>query len=1027
MHLEDLFNRIESQYCCDHASTLARLRRILEAEQTPAISLQSIEQAAIALCHRARAAPHAHTPVHQLLNEFSLSSEEGLALMVLIEALARTQSISVASQLLSDSLGQHDWLRHLGHEKPAFINASALLLLLTGKVMHQGPAQQEKLFRRLLRSLSSPMIHASIQGVIHHVAHQFVFANRADDALSRVTNSSVPYECFSLDMLGEEALTTKRAEQYLSRYESAIRAVLAAGQQNRCSISIKLSALYPRYEPRQFEAARQHIVAALTPLLRKAQQAGLSITIDAEEAHRLELGLCIYTDLLQHGDIADKSLIGMAVQAYSPRALPVLEYLQCFARTRKVQLPIRLVKGAYWDSEIKLAQLQGLAHFPVFRHKQHTDLSYLACAQFMLNHPDCFYPQFATHNAVSIQHILACRPHGQALEFQRLHGMGEAVYAALNQEQPSIKVRVYAPVGEDKELLPYLIRRLLENGANNSFVKQMHTTDATLSDLCRHPLQSTDRENLIKDSADLYLPERENSRGINLNSRQTHTMLRQQLDALNAKVWQFVPLTAKQCAPLTELTSLNPYDGSPVGHCLQHATRQLDEMATTCADATTQWSQTTSAQRVMCLRRFAKALQQHRIDIVSLLVREAGKTIPDAHDELREAIDFAHYYATQAEQMFGARTSLPGPVGEENTLGWKARGPFLCISPWNFPLAIFCGQVCAALACGNGVIAKPSLKTPLIACFVIQLLHESGIPEQALHLALVSGHSLSDWLSTDTYLRGVAFTGSDNTARTLHLSIARREGPRIPLIAETGGQNAMLADCSSLPEQLVKDVVHSAFLSAGQRCSALRVLYLQDEMYDNVLSMLRGHLDSLKVGDPADLRNDIGPLIDHQAKRALQEHCALYERQHKVLYAGRMPETVRADNLLPPHILAVESIRDLHEEQFGPVLHLARYDYRQLDKVLTDIRSCGYGLTFGIHSRNIRWAKRVANTLPIGNVYINRNMVGAIVASQPFGGMGCSGTGPKAGGPHYLKAFACEQSISFNSAALGGSLDILAY
>ncbi len=1025
MHLEDLFSRIDDNYCGDHAPALAGLRSALTDDSDLLDGLDAIEQQAITLCRQARMHGELASPVQQLLHEFSLSSEEGLALMVLIEALARINNPAVASRLMADSLSKHDWLHHCGHDKPAFVNLSSLLLLLTGKVLHEDQAHHEKLLRRLLRRLSQPMIHASIQGVIHHVAKQFVFANSAQGAVKAINARHTHFEHYSLDMLGEEALSYERANEYLARYQEAIQTVADGRENKRCGVSIKLSALYPRYEPRHFDVARHAIVQALAPLLRSAQQAGVDITIDAEEAHRLELGLCIYTDLVARCDVIGKSPIGMAVQAYSPRAFPVLQYLRRYAHSRKIQLPIRLVKGAYWDSEIKLAQLQGLTNYPVFCHKQHTDLSYLACAQFLLHNDDCFYPQFATHNALTIAHILETRKAHQAMEFQRLHGMGEHLYDCVSRLVDDIAVRVYAPVGEDKELLPYLIRRLLENGANNSFVRQMGSHEEDISALCRHPLRDTTATSALPSIADLYQPERSNSPGFNLNSRQTQTTLQQQLKALAGKIWNFTPLTSPHAGPHLELTSLNPYDGSPVGHCLQNTSDDLNAMVAHCSAAASAWRATSPTSRASHLYQFGNLLQQHRIEMISLLVREAGKTIADAHDELREAIDFANYYARQAETTLGDARQLPGPVGEENTLHWKSRGTFLCISPWNFPLAIFCGQVCAALVCGNPVIAKPSLKTPLIACFAVSLLKQAGIPEQALHLALVPGKMVSSWIREDTALRGVAFTGSDHTARIIHRNIAEREGPRIPLIAETGGQNVMIADCSSLPEQLCKDVVNSAFLSAGQRCSALRVLYIQRDMYDTFLPLLKGYLETLNVGDPGDMDTDIGPLIDHQAKQNLMQHCTLYNTQTKTLYAGTPPSHTREDNLLAPHILSVESITEVTQEHFGPVLHVAAFDYHDIDNVVRDIQSCPYGLTCGIHSRNISWARSLAEQLQIGNVYINRNMVGAIVGSQPFGGMGSSGTGPKAGGPHYLHAFSCEQTISYNSAALGGSLDIL--
>ncbi|MDX1451278.1 MAG: bifunctional proline dehydrogenase/L-glutamate gamma-semialdehyde dehydrogenase PutA [Oleiphilaceae bacterium] len=1026
MQLQELFDHINTFYSCDHRQCILRLREYIPDADYPPSRLEHIAEQALSLCSQAREATLAHDPIQQLLSEYSLSSDEGLALMVLVEALSRTTDTRVAAQLLGDSLQHIDWHQHIDSHKPLFTNISALLLLLTGKMMQNDNDTQLKLLRRLLRKLSQPMVHASMRAVIHHIASQFVYATDIHQALDTTASRAKRFELYSFDMLGEEALTTHRAHVYLNRYREAAESVVQANQTERCGISIKLSALDPRYEPRHTSVCEQRIVEGLLPLVDLARQHDLQMTIDAEESFRLASSLRIFTKLVRQTGIRGESPLGLAVQAYSPRALAVLKYLREFAASRNLSIPVRLVKGAYWDSEVKMAQLQGLASFPVFTSKQHTDLSYLACAHYLLEQHHYFYPQFATHNATTICHLLDLNASHDRFEFQRLHGMGEQLYDLLCQRNSSLKVRVYGPVGSETELLPYLIRRLLENGANNSFVRQMLHDEHTTKKLCEHPLQDTDDATPEPRTPDsLYEPERSNSNGLNLANEQQRDGLLDALRASEEKIWDFCQSDASLPHSAAIHYVINPYDGSTVGHIHLHQPSALDIMGERAHSAWQTWRNISINQRAEIIAHFAVALEANRTALISLLIREAGKTIQDAIDEVREAIDFAHFYARQGLQLFGNTTRLPGAAGEENLALWQSRGPFLCISPWNFPLAIFTGQICAALVCGNSVIAKPSGHTPLIAMYCAELWQQSGLPEHILQIALSSGDDVSEWIKRDKHLRGIAFTGSNSSAQTIHRALAARQGPRLSFIAETGGQNVMITDCTSLPEQLCKDVVHSAFYSAGQRCSALRVLFLQSGMQEDFLSLLKGHLETLVVGNPAHIQTDIGPIIHHSAKQSLQKYCEQFGQNNRLIYAGSLPHSQRNDNLFPPHVLAISDLAELSEEQFGPVLHIVEYDYDNIEHVIKSINESGYGLTCGIHSRNIAWAKRLATQLRVGNVYINRNMTGAIVAAQPFGGMGLSGTGPKAGGKEYIKAFACEQTISHNSAALGGAIELL--
>jgi len=1023
MSLQQLKSDIDQQYCTDETEFIATLRT--EIHRTPQ-EIQSITRFAKAISLQALQQSNITESLQALLQEYQLSSDEGIALMVLTEALLRIPDQAVASRLIADKTRPLNWQSHLHKESPFMVNSSTLLLMLTGKMLITSPERHtENYIHRLLRKTSQPLIHAAMKKVIDKLSDQFIFSESIEHALNKVSQSDSPYDFFSLDMLGESALSQIDADNFYQKYHTALAEISRRQLQDNASISIKLSALHPRYEYRHQSASIKALVQTLTPLIQEANKHNIDLTIDAEEADRLTLGLEVFHALFTLPSCGKSTHIGLAVQAYSPRALALLKYLKYLAECSGRKISVRLVKGAYWDSEIKQAQVEGLAHYPVFTHKHHTEISYLACADFMLDNRHCFYPQFATHNAVTICDILnRAKPDG-SYEFQRLHGMGEQIYTALRDHHTKLKVRIYGPVGQHKELLPYLVRRVLENGANNAFVKQLLDAKGSIDQLCQHPLRVKRENQTLPLPEDIYSSCRHNSKGLNLANKTERDELINKLDALKSHVWQNQIKSNKQHQQMDTIDILSPYDDHFVGtsHVIDNirALEQLEEAHTYFAI----WRKVKASERSAILLNYAKLLQDHQFELVSLLIRESGKTIPDALSEVRETIDFAYYYAQTGLSLFTESNTLPSVTGEQNTLELRGRGVFLCISPWNFPLAIFSGQICAALMAGNTVMAKPAKRSPLIACFAINLLYQAGLPKQALHITPGSGSQIGPELFARSKLAGIAFTGSTQTAQSISQTLTRRTNGMIPFIAETGGQNVMIVDSSALPEQVVKDVLQSAFYSAGQRCSALRVLYLQKENADTVISLLKGAMVELSLGDPSRLDSDIGPVISTQAKHQLEQHIKDMKLNHKLIFACELDLKTNTNNLVAPHVFEINRIGDLEDEHFGPLLHVITYEHQNIKHIIEEINQYGYGLTCGIHSRNEVWAKTIADDLNIGNIYINRNMVGAIVGSQPFGGQGLSGTGPKAGGPHYLQRFATETCVSHNLSAIGGNIELI--
>jgi RHH-type transcriptional regulator, proline utilization regulon repressor / proline dehydrogenase / delta 1-pyrroline-5-carboxylate dehydrogenase len=972
---------------------------------------------------------------------YGLGTEEGIALMCLAEALLRVPDAETADALIHDKLAGIDWGEHLGDSSSTFVNAATFSLMLTGEVLRGGTRDDAgfaNALRRAVGRLGEPVIRQATLQAMRILGGQFVFGRTIGEALKRAAPERKEGLTHSFDMLGEAAMTFADAERYRQSYAAAIeRLAREAGDGMRASpgISVKLSALYPKYDFLHAKAAKAALVPIVRELAMAASAADIHFTIDAEEAERLELSMDVIEAL-----VADDALFaprnghawegfGLALQAYQKRAVPLCDWVAALARRHNRRLMVRLVKGAYWDSEIKLSQVGGYADYPVFTRKLATDVSYLACATKLLSAADVIYPAFATHNAYTIGAIKVLAG-TREFEFQRLHGMGEQVYETLAEEEaerPS-RVRIYAPVGGHKDLLAYLVRRLLENGANSSFVNRMADADVPVAELVTDPVADLAaleprRNPSIPLPADIY-PDRRNSAGIDLANPLVREPLLAELQVLETREWAAVPTAlAEEGGKAHEIRS--PQRGGGVGQALDASAADVNLMLARAEAAQPAWDALGGTERAALLIKASDLFEAHAAEIISLCQREAGKTLADSVLELREAVDFLRYYAGEARALFGAPQPLPGPTGEQNVLRLHGRGVFATISPWNFPLAIFIGMASAAIAAGNTVIAKPAEQTPLIAALAVRLCHEAGIPDDVLQLAPGDG-KVGAALTSDPRIAGVAFTGSTETARAINRALASRNAPIAVLIAETGGQNALIVDSSALPEQVTRDVMSSAFQSAGQRCSALRVLYLQEDVADATLAMIRGAFEALVIGDPAELATDVGPVIGAEAKAALEDHNAAMRAGGRRVWQRELPPGCERGTFVAPAIIEIDSIADLQRENFGPVLHVARFSADRLGDVIEAINRTGYGLTLGLHSRIDATRRLVESRARAGNFYVNRNQIGAVVGSQPFGGEGLSGTGPKAGGPNYLIRFATERVTTIDTTAAGGNASLLA-
>jgi RHH-type proline utilization regulon transcriptional repressor/proline dehydrogenase/delta 1-pyrroline-5-carboxylate dehydrogenase len=969
--------------------------------------------------------------VEEMLREYALSTKEGLALMVLAEALLRVPDGATADRLIEDKLGQADFAGHESKSDAFLVSASAWALGITARIIQPGETP-ESILGQLTKRLGLPAVRTATRQAMRVMGNHFVLGQTIEEALKRATSSKGRLYRYSFDMLGEGARTAEDARRYFQSYASAIDAIgRSAGNEplpNRPGISVKLSALHPRYEATSRDRVLRELVPLVIELARQAKSYDLNFTIDAEEADRLELSLEVIEAVLADPSLASWKGFGLAIQAYQKRAGSVVDAIAAMAERYDRQLMVRLVKGAYWDTEVKRAQERGLDDYPVFTRKAMTDLHYLACAEKMLSLRPRIYPQFATHNALTVASIIERAGGTEGYEFQRLHGMGEALYARLLEDNPGLACRAYAPVGGHRDLLAYLVRRLLENGANSSFVSVAADTNVPIQSLLKRPadiIVSADkaRHSRLPLPRDLYGPERANSKGVEFGHQAS-------LDALLAEIkrgaqqsFKAEPLIDGKAASGTSRPVISPIDGTTVAGQVMEASPEVADRAMAAASAGfAKWSRTDANARAKVLQRAADLLEERRGALLHLLQVEAGKTLDDALSEVREAMDFLRYYAVQGRSLFGTGEAMPGPTGESNVLRLRGRGVFVAISPWNFPLAIFLGQVGAALMAGNAVVAKPAEQTPLIADLAVRILHEAGVPKAALHLVPGDGR-VGARLVEHKDVAGVVFTGSTEVARIINRTLANKDAAIVPLIAETGGINAMIVDATALPEQVADDVVMSAFRSAGQRCSALRLLCVQDDVADRMIEMIAGNARELKIADPREIATQVGPVIDREAKDKLDAHVEAMKRSAKVHYAGEAPSV---GTYVAPHIFELNTPHDLAQEVFGPVLHVVRYKADRLEDVLRAIEGSGYGLTLGVHSRIDATVERVVQALSVGNVYVNRNMIGAVVGVQPFGGHGLSGTGPKAGGPHYLLRFATEQTVTINTAAAGGNANLIA-
>lgn len=973
------------------------------------------------------------------MQEYDLSSQEGVMLLCLAEALLRIPDAQTTDQFIRDKISQAHWDKHFGSSDSLFVNASTWGLMLTGKIIQIEHEDKDpaSMLNHMISKLSEPVVRAALKEAMRIIGQQFVMGQSIESALQRSDSSAFISDLFSFDMLGEAALCTADARCYYDRYLYAIKKLKTSAMEvgdiyTAPSISVKLSGLHPRYEFSQLDRVMHELVPKVYALVVAAKNAGIAITIDAEEAQRLELNLDIFAAVMAESELRGWGGFGMVVQAYQKRAPYLIDWLKDLAAAQDCAIPVRLVKGAYWDTEIKQAQEMGLKGYPVFTRKQYTDVSYLSCAQQLIDAGEGFYPQFATHNAYTIAWLLEMLPERHHFELQRLHGMGEVLYAQLKEtSQRSIRCRIYAPVGEHKDLLPYLVRRLLENGANTSFINRISDAKLPVETVIADPVEKvrqsqTRAHEKIPLPIKLFSPQRENSKGINLSDWTELQALHQGLVAFKSKYWFGGSIVKGRLLEGDGTKIVNPADRNHVvGEVQKVSVEIIDTALEIATQAYPMWSATGAQYRAQCLEKVADELQFNAHELISLIVYEAGRSVHDAMAEVREAVDFCRYYASLAKQEFAQPLVLPGPTGESNVLSWHGRGVFSCISPWNFPLAIFCGQIAAALLAGNTVLAKPASFTPLIATKAVQLFHKVGVPVEVLQLILVEGRIAGERMLVDKRIAGVAFTGSIETAQHINFQLATRRSTIAPLVAETGGQNVMIVDSSTLPEQVVVDVLRSAFNSAGQRCSALRVLFLQTEIADHVIDLLTAAMDELVIGNPIRLNTDVGPLISETAKKALLSHMEKMNSDAKVIYQASLSGELENGYFFAPSVVEIPHIGVLEKEVFGPIVHVVRYSSKQLDQVLDSINATGYGLTLGIHSRIEQKAKYIQRRVRVGNTYVNRNMIGAAVGVQPFGGEGLSGTGFKAGGPHYLFRFATERTVTTNIAAIGGNTQLM--
>ncbi|MGN8197548.1 bifunctional proline dehydrogenase/L-glutamate gamma-semialdehyde dehydrogenase PutA [Salinisphaera sp. RV14] len=1039
------YQNVLATYRVDEAEQVSRLLEIAALDEDTA---GAVESDAARLVEVVREKATEGGGIDAFMQEYELSSAEGVVLMCLAEALLRIPDSETVDKLIEDKIGGSNWESHLGESKSWFVNASTWGLMISGRMLRREDLPERNFrstMRRMVRRSGEPFIRSAVRRAMRVMGHQFVMGRSIEEALRNAKSLERRGYSYSYDMLGEAARTDADAQRYFDDYHHAIEACgkvsAERGPEDAPGVSVKLSALHARYELGHRDRVIDELLPRLQQLARLAAQYDINLTIDAEEADRLDLSLEIFELASADDELGDWQGLGLAVQAYQKRALDVIEWLADLGRRHRRRIMVRLVKGAYWDTEIKRAQEAGLAGYPVFTRKANTDVSYMACARRILAHDDVFYGQFATHNAHTLAYIRHLVGERSDFEFQRLHGMGEDLYSeivekAANDKRP--RCRIYAPVGAHEDLLAYLVRRLLENGANSSFVNRLVDENEPIADIVADPVRVVREQDQVRHPRiplpqDLYGERRPNARGIDLSDLRQLTQLSETMAEAASRNWQAGPLiggkrprrASDALANNQAEAVINPaHNDQVVGHVALAADDDVEAALAATYEAAPRWSDTPAAERAACLRRYADLLEAHMGELIAICTREAGKNVADGVAEVREAVDFCRYYAVQVEDEFATDHVLPGPTGERNTYGLYGRGVFVAICPWNFPLAIFSGQVAAALAAGNAVIAKPAEQTCLVGSRAIELMHEAGFPGDVLAFLPGAG-DIGAKLVADSRIAGVAFTGSLATAKKINRTLAERDGPIIPLIAETGGQNAMIVDSSALIEQVVADIIRSGFQSAGQRCSALRVLYVQADIADTLIEMLSGAMAELSVGDPWHLGTDVTPVIDAEARRNLAAYAEYADQTFKAHYSCELDEAHTDGTYIAPRIYELDSIEQLGEEQFGPIVHIIRFKADEIDRVVDDINGLGYGLTFGIHSRIDTTVERVLKRLKVGNAYVNRNIIGAVVGVHPFGGEGLSGTGPKAGGPHYLHRFATERAVSRDTTAAGGNASLM--
>lgn len=997
---------------------------------------EATRKEAVDLVERARASTKTAGLMESFLQEFGLSNKEGLALMCLAEALLRVPDSDTIDDLIAERISSGEWGGHVGNSDHWLVNASTLGLMLTGSLMdvdREAKQNPGRYMKRLTQKMGEPVIRAATMQAMKIMGEQFVLGRTIEAAIKRGHKTEGALHSF--DMLGEGARTHADAARYHKRYLDAIATVGAHRGDGPIEavdgISVKLSALHPRYQAVKEASVFEELYPLVLEQAQAAQAADIALCLDAEESDRLVISLKIFERLSREPSLQDWNGLGLAIQAYQKRCEAVIEHLIALGRETGRRFFVRLVKGAYWDTEIKFAQQFGWPDFPVWTTKPATDLNYLACAKKMLGAPDAIYSQFATHNAFTLCAVrrLAEKSGVHVYEFQRLHGMGAPLYKAADAAFGKRAVRIYAPVGEHEDLLPYLVRRLLENGANTSFVHSFLDKDVPAENVAHGPFEGAetiDRHPKIPLPVDLYGESRANSDGVDLSQ----TAVRERLAKAQADFDKQMPLPAGPLisGKLYKTDALN--EASPVNQHVAVARvstatdEHIDAAFEAARSAFRDWDELGGLKRGEILRAMGDTLEADMDRLIAIMVREGGKTLLDGVAEVREAVDFCRYYAAEAEKRFSGPERLPGPAGETNHLELRGRGTFVCISPWNFPLAIFTGQLAAALAAGNAVLAKPAEQTPLIAVEAVKLFHKAGLPKDVLHLITGEG-ATGAALVSDPRTAGVCFTGSTEVARIINRSLSEKEGPIVPFVAETGGLNGMFVDTSALREQVIDDAIISAFSSAGQRCSALRLLFLPEETADHFIQGLIGAMDALAVGDPADPFTDIGPVIDEEAKGVLDQHMARMRVSGKVLNQAEPDPMAKDGFFFSPALIEIDSLDLIEREVFGPILHVMRYKRKDVGKIAAELAAKGYGLTLGIHSRLSRFHEDIMNTVPAGNVYINRNIIGAVVGVQPFGGEGLSGTGPKAGGPNYLTRFAAERTVTVNVSAQGGDPELL--